>query len=219
MQHPARPRRRPAAAALCGLLAAGVVAAWVVPAGPEAVARPVAGPPAAPVAPALAPVPQSVGTPSSPPARPQPRRTPACRLSSADTGRAVVPPGSRPASPRPCPAPASRAPTAGSSAAATASATHHPTASPTPRKPRSAAGDRTQTQRLPAAERRRLATGPVSASGAGAGARSDGSAGVAEVRQVRRPASYPQSLMYSGLLGLVISLTGLGLVMVRRRLW
>ncbi|HEX2773133.1 MAG TPA: hypothetical protein VHN18_11985 [Micromonosporaceae bacterium] len=72
---------------------------------------------------------------------------------------------------------------------------------------------------MSAADRRHLATPAAAESGSGAGARSDPSVGVAGAPHVRRPASYPQSLVYSGLLGLAISLTGLSMVMVRRRLW
>jgi hypothetical protein len=71
---------------------------------------------------------------------------------------------------------------------------------------------------VPAADRRHLATRPAGAPGAGGGAR-DGSARAAGGKRVDRPAGFPQSLVYSGLLGLVISLTGLSMVMVRRRVW
>jgi hypothetical protein len=56
-------------------------------------------------------------------------------------------------------------------------------------------------------------------SGPGAGGHGDPSAGVAHRPRVGPPAGYSQSLVYSGMLGLVISLTGLGMVLVRRRVW
>lgn len=104
-----------------------------------------------------------------------------------------------------------------------------------PRTPHSATADPAPKPPLPRAQQRTLAEPSAEVAGpprpdhpqpttrvtaaSGAGAASDPSEGVAEAAQVRRPDADPRSLVYSGLLGLVISLTGLGMVMVRRRRW
>ncbi|SCG49458.1 hypothetical protein GA0070613_1816 [Micromonospora inositola] len=55
--------------------------------------------------------------------------------------------------------------------------------------------------------------------GAGEGAVAEGPAGPAGVRTAAAAADLSRSLFYSGLLGLAISLAGLGLVGTRRRQW
>jgi hypothetical protein len=95
-----------------------------------------------------------------------------------------------------------------------------PTATRAVPNQRSDPADPVTNRAAPRIDHRYMSTRPAFAPGSGAGGPSvPSSADIADRTRVGPPAGYSQSLIYSGLLGLVISLTGLGMVLVRRRAW